>query len=183
MSACDRFRALAAHEAAGTLTARQFAGLDAHRESCPGCAAEAREGEPLRLFRALRDETREPAFWAGFDHALRAGMQEEGHLGFAESLQLLRPAYRVALAAVLVLGLGLTAGLLAPEFQRQAVPDLDGSARLVQLQDTSLPEGEVLPPTVESIRSDEATVYEMKVFGEGNEVTQLVMIFDEGIDL
>jgi hypothetical protein len=184
MSRCDEFRKLQALEIADELTARQFARLDRHRAACPGCAAEARRDEPLELFQALAGETRDESFWSGFQQSLHAGMQEEGRLGPSESLLLLRPAYRVALAAVLVLGLGLMAGLLAPDLEPQAPADgLPGDALAARMFPMDSAGDEIMLPTVESIESDEAMVYEMKVFGENDEVTQLVMIFDEEIDL
>ena len=43
--------------------------------------------------------------------------------------------------------------------------------------------GELMLPTVESIQSEDATLFEMKVFGEQDQVIQVVMILDDGIDL
>ncbi len=169
--ACERFRKLHELEAAGELTARQFVRLDRHREACPSCLTLAQHADPLRLFQALAQESRDDAFWAGSNRALRAGIAEEGRPGL-----LLRPAYRVALAAVLVLALGWMAGVLAPSLE---VPPAQPPAVMV----TGVAPGEVMLPTVESIRSESATVYEMKVFGEQDQVIQVVIIFDDGIDL
>ena len=48
---------------------------------------------------------------------------------------------------------------------------------------TDVAPSEVMPPTVEFIQSEDATVYEMTVFGEDDQVIQVVMIFDDGIEL
>lgn len=175
-AACEGFRKLHERDASGELTARQFARLDRHREACPACLALARGADPLQVFQALARESRDEGFWTGTNRALRAGIREEGRLGPAESLLLLRPAYRVALAAMLVLALGLVAGVLSPSLE---VPTEEPPAAVV----TGMAAGEVMVPTVESIQSENATVYEMKVFGEDDQVIQVVMIFDDGIDL
>jgi hypothetical protein len=175
-TACEGFRNLHELEQSGELTARQFARLDRHREACSSCLALARQADPLGLFRVLSQESRDDVFWTGTNRALRAGIREEGRLGPAESLLLLRPAYRVALAAVLVLALGLVAGVLSPSLE---VPPAEAPEAML----AGGAPGEVMLPTVESIQSEDATVYEMKVFGEEDQVIQVVMIFDDGIDL
>jgi hypothetical protein len=175
-AACEGFRKLHELEASGELTARQFTRLDRHREACPSCLALARQADPLGLFQTLSQESRDDGFWAGTNRALRAGIWEEGRLGPAESLLLLRPAYRVALAAVLVLALGLVAAVLSPSLE---VPPAEWPEAVV----TGAAPGQVMLPTVESIQSEDATLYEMKVFGEEDQVIQVVMIFDDGIDL
>ena len=78
----------------------------------------------------------------------------------------------------LVLVVGVLTLILSPQLPGPAAPEVG----IGQVQ-VSGAAGDVTLPTVESIRSEDATVYEMKVFGEGDQVTQLVMIFDEGIDL
>lgn len=173
---CAPFRRLMEIEAAGELTRRQFARLDQHRERCAECADLARAADPLRLFRRLAGDRREPEFWTGMNRGLRAALREEGRLSPSESFRLLRPIYRVAAAAVLVLTAGILALVLAPDLQ----PPLPADVGIGQVLG---PTAETLDPTVELIRSPEATVYEMKVFGEGDRVTELVMIFDEGIEL
>ncbi len=174
-TACEGFRQLHELEAAGELTARQFVRLDRHREACPSCLTRAQHADPLRLFQVLAQESRDESFWTGLNRALRAGMKEGGRPGPAQGL-LLRPAYRVALAAVLVLALGLMAGVLSPSLE---VPPVEPPAVTV----TGVAPGEVTLPTVEFIQSEGATVYEMTVFGEEDQVIQVVMIFDDGIEL
>lgn len=172
-AACERFRKLHELEAAGELTARQFVRLDRHREACPSCLTLAQHADPLRLFQALAQERRDDEFWMGLNRSLRAGIAEER---LQPPQGLLLPAYRVALAAVLVLGLGLMAVVLSPSLE---APPADPPAVLV----TDVAPGEVRLPTVEFIQSEAATVYEMTVFGENDRVIQVVMIFDDGIEL
>ena len=104
--------------------------------------------------------------------ALRAGLED----GRREPGLLLRPAYRVALAAVLVLALGLVAGVLSPSLE---APPAERPEAVVM---GGAP-GEVMLPTVESIQSEDATLYEMKVFGLDDLVILVVMILVDGIDL
>jgi len=173
---CEGFRELHELETSGELTRRQFVRLDRHREACLSCQAQSQQTEPLRLFQVLAQDGRDDGFWLGTNRALRAGISQEGRLGPSESLMLLRPVYRVALAAVLVLALGVVAMTLSPSLEL-APPE---SPALVVMG--TAPE-EVTLPTVESIQSEDARIYEMKVFGEEEQVIQVVMIFDDGIEL
>lgn len=175
-SACEEFRKLYELEVSDALTARQFVRLDRHRDACPACRELAQQTEPLRLFQVLAQDSRDDGFWMGTNRALRTGISEEGRLGPGESLLLLRPVYRVALAAVLVLALGLLAAVLSPSLE---LPTPEPSALMVM----GMAPGEVMLPTVEFIQSENARVYEMKVFGEQDQVIQVVMILDDGIDL
>ncbi len=175
-TACRPFQKLLDLEASAGLSAREFAQLDRHRESCPECAERFRTADSLHLFQRLADDSRKPEFWSGWDLGLRTAMQEEGRLSLAESFRLLRPVYRVGMAAVVVLVAGVVALIVPP------VLDVPAPAE-IRLGAIAAPGGQTLEPTVEMIRSPKATVYEMKVFGDGDQVTQLVMIFDEGIEL
>lgn len=179
--ACAGFERLMRLEASGNLTARQFARLDRHREACAACSARLAEQDPLDLFHRLVEAAPAAEWRAGMWEGIRAGIQEEGRLELGESFRLLRPAYQVGLAAVLALAVGLVA-LWAPPVVRSPGPTREVSGRM---QRTGLPgdSAEVPLPTVESISSPGARIYEMKVFGEGDRVSELVLIFDESIDL
>lgn len=171
---CAEFAALAAREARGEVSAREFAALDRHRESCARCADAMRESDPLALFRGLATEERPAAAFAGLWEGVRAGIRTEGSLGLGEGLRLVRPSSRVAAAAVLVLGLAIAA-LAVPRLTPQAPPVASAPERPV------FPA--VLHPTVESIQSPGARIYEVKLFGENERVTEVVMIVDQGIEL
>jgi len=178
---CEEVRRLRAREAVGLLTAREFAALDRHTESCSACAERHRQDDPLALFQALAAERQPASFWAGLWSGVRVGVQEEGSLGPLEGLSLLRPSYRAALAALLILGVGLLA-LVTFELPGTEEPRL--SAEVVPASALGpLTPGAVQMPTVESIESPGARIYDLKLFGEGDEVTELVLIFDEEIEL
>ena len=172
---CDEARRLMEREQDGRIDAGGFADLDRHLESCAGCSAQREQRDPLAMFRLLSSEVAEEGAWAGLWDGVRAGMQERGQLGLREGLYLPRPVYLVAMAAALVLGVGLVAlvGL---------GPDPDAGADLFSAGPL-FPAGSPAVATVESIDSRGARVYEMNVVGDGKQVTQLVMIFDEEIDL
>lgn len=171
---CAAFAPLARREARGEVTAREFDALDRHRESCEACAATMRSADPLVLFQRLAAGERPAVAWAGLWEGVRAGIRSEGSLGLGEGLRLVRPSARVAAAAVLVVGLAVAA---------LAVPRLTPETPPV----AAVPDLPVLPaslhPTVESIESPGARVYEVRLFGENERVTEVVMIVDQGIDL
>jgi hypothetical protein len=171
---CAAFEALAEREARGEISAREFAALDEHRETCSRCAAAMRRTDPLAAFRVLAAEERPAASWAGLWEGVRAGIHAEGSLGLAEGLRLVRPSSRVAAAAVLVVGLGIAA-LAVPRLAPSTVPV------------ATVPDHPVVPavlhPTVESIESPGARIYEVKLFGENERVTEVVMIVDQGMEL
>jgi anti-sigma factor RsiW len=171
---CAAFRSLAKREAKGQVSAREFAALDRHRERCARCAAAMRQDDSLAAFRALAAEERPAAAWAGLWEGVRAGIRAEGSLGLGEGLRLLSPTSRVAAAALLVVGLAVAA-LAVPRLKPQLPPVAAAPDRPV------LPA--VLHPTVESIQSPGARIYEVKLFGENERVTEVVMIVDQGIEL
>jgi len=178
---CDDASMLARRELEGRLTAREFASLDRHRGRCAVCGARGRAADPLALLERLREEPEPPDRWAGLWDGIRAGVHEEGRLGPGETLWLLRPAYRMAAAAAVVIGMGLAA-VAALRFPGPARPDQPAPSLSADLPPAAGEAASFLP-TVESIGSAEARVYDMKVFGADGQVTELVLIFDAGIDL
>jgi hypothetical protein len=172
---CRRFAALAEREASGLATRREFRSLDRHRDACAACAARLREAGPLAAFAALAAAGREPS--AGLWEGIRAGIHEEGRLGLAEGVALMRPSVRTALAAALFVALALLA-LAAPRLVPRPAPAPAPPERAA-----APPAPETRRPTVESIESPDARVYEVKVFGEGDRFTDVVLIVDRGVDL
>jgi hypothetical protein len=166
-TSCREFRRqmLEAHP----LEAGEFARFDDHRESCAECATAFRAVDPLGLFSALAEDRPSPEIAAALEAGLREGIARADRRSR-------RTAVGLGVAAALVLMAGVTAlGILpGPEA---------GSSREVGGPATLEPMAQIQAPTVESIDSPDARVYEMKVFGEGDRVTQLVLIFDEGIEL
>jgi len=172
---CAAFGRLAKLEARGEISAQEFAALDHHREGCERCARSMRSTDPLALFKGLAAEERPAASWAGLWEGVRAGIRSEGSLGLGEGLRLVRPSSRVAAAALLIVGLAVAA-LAVPRLTPQAPP-------VAAVPDSPVLPALVLHPTVESIQSPGARVYEVKLFGENERVTEVVMIVDQGIEL
>lgn len=169
---CDDVRLLIERDAAGELTRREFLQLDRHLEGCPSCAARRRRLDPLGAFVALRGRRPADPEWAGLWEGVRAGVQGGARLGLRERLALLRPAWRLAAAAALVVTLGLVALRVA------------GPAGTAPRDLPALPAGDgAALATVESIGSPRARVCDLKVYGEGDQVAEVVLIFDEEIDL
>lgn len=183
---CDAARDLLAREAGEGITAEEFARLDAHREACAACGAALRREDPLAAFASLRDRRPEPGLWLGFWDGIRTAIVDNVPVrddvpvrdevpvrGETPARGLRRPALAVAAAAawVLLLGAGAWLGmreLAAPSPSVPAVVRLEAAPTVA---------------TVESIGSASARIYDMQVIDEDNRVTELVMIFDEGIDL
>ncbi|MGD8376594.1 MAG: hypothetical protein PVF68_10685 [Acidobacteriota bacterium] len=171
---CDTARDLLAREAGEGITAAEFARLDAHREACAACAAALRGEDPLALFAALRDRRPVPGLWLGFWDGIRTAIADQAPVrGNAPVRGVRRPALAVAAAAAWVLLLGAGAWLGMREIAAPS-PSVPAVVRL---------EAAPTVATVESIGSASARIYDMRVIDEDNRVTELVMIFDEGIDL
>ena len=171
---CAALGTLAKREARGEISAQEFAALDHHREACSRCAGAMHRTDPLAMFGRLSEEERPAAAWTGLWEGVRAGIRAEGSLGLREGLRLVRPSSRVAAAAVLVVGLAIAA-LAVPRLAPQSPSE------------AAVPDRPVLPaalhPTVESIESPGARIYEVKLFGENERITEVVMIVDQGIEL
>lgn len=149
--------------------------LARHLAACERCRVRA-ASDPSRLFAVLRGVAPEPApAWQPFWASVSAGGAER------ERARRARRAWVAASAAAL-----LVAGALW--LMR---PGLLGPAR--RLETAALPApapagaGAVLPasapPTLEAITSPAARVVELKIFGEQDQVTEIILIIDEGIEL
>ena len=165
---CDEFRDLLDREAAGDGTAAEFERLEQHREGCDACAVRRSAADPLAMFANLAE--RQPSSWPGLWEGIRD--EVETTPGWSR----LHPAYGLAAAAALVLALGLGALLGTGSLQ---TPGRWDAPVFVELPLASAP----TVATVEHIVSPSARIYDMQVIDAENRVTELVMIFDEGIDL
>ena len=172
MSGCEKFRDL--HTRLDALSAREFAALDRHRDTCDACALQDPGEDSLAMFAELRHRRPDPVVWTGLWEGVREGLREgiaaPDRLPGSTGLSLLHPAYRVAAAVALVIGLGLLAlGWMEPPVAPRVPPTPAAPGPAVA--------------TVESIRSPHARLYDMRVIGEDDQGTELVLIFDEEIDL
>ena len=130
------------------------------------------------------------AFWAGFWPAVRAGMHDADARAGSFWSGLLRPSLAwAAAAALLVVALLAVTRPWAPEpgetgpavaVSAERAPLMDGWPAVLPASSTP---GEPVLPTVEEVRSPTARVLSMKVYGEDQAVTEVVLIVDEEIEL
>jgi len=155
------------------------AAMAAHLAACRRCRGRA-AADPSRLFALLRQTSPEagPAwepFWAATgERAARRSRERRARRAWAA----------VSAAALVLVG--------ALWLLRGGVPGLTplGAGHPVNARRLeTLPEaapGVVAasaPPTLESIASPGARVVNFKIFGREDKVTEVILIFDEGIDL
>ena len=144
------------------------------------------------MFAPLADEERGGPFWEGFWPSVRAGLTEadSGDSGFLVWLR--RPAFAWAAAAAIVV-----VSVLAFTRPWEPGPSTDSSTRAPQMADlqggaeddlwplilASGPAGEPVLPTVQEVRSPSASILSMRVYGEDQAVTEVVLIVDEEMEL
>ena len=152
--------------------------LAAHLESCPRCR-ERLAADPSRLFALLRGRSPDPPpSWEEVRAALPARPAARGGARLAPW------TWAAASAAALALGLGLwlgRPGRLEPELPRLESRAADPGGTPGFAGGDAVPAS--APPTLESIVSPAARVVEFKFFGRQDQVTEVILIFDEGIEL
>jgi len=185
---CGRVRAFLDSYLQGQVPPPERRAMRLHIHACADCHARVVARDPLQLFAPLADEEREEAFWAGFWPAVRADI----HAVEAESSswrgRFLRPSLAWSAAALLL----VAALALARTWRAAAVlPEAAGGAPIVR----TVPEGwhrvlpsrgslgDPAPPALEDVRSPSAKVLSMKVYGQDQAVTEVVLIVDEEIRL
>jgi predicted anti-sigma-YlaC factor YlaD len=153
-----------------------------HLRGCGRCRATA-GSDPSRLFALLRGSTPEPA--PAFEPMWQRARLEAERLR-RERLRLRGWAVAAACGAVVA----ASAWLLVAE--RLAPPRLrpEGAEALAEGAGSGTPApagpGAVAAaslPTLESVASPEARVVEFRIFGEREQVTEVILILDRGVDL
>jgi hypothetical protein len=153
-----------------------------HLRSCGRCRAAA-GSDPSRLFALLREQAPEPA--PAFEP-----MWERARLDAARLRRERRRLRGWGAAAACGVALAAAAWLLLAE--RLAPPRLrpGGAEVLAERTEGGAPAtpdpGAVAAaslPTLESVASPEARVVEFKIFGEREQVTEVILILDRGVDL
>lgn len=176
---CERISAYLDSYLEGQVPPPEARAMRLHIHACSACREQVLKRDPLQLFAPLADEERGEEFWAGFWPAVRADIHAAEAEATTWSARLLRPAlaWGAAAAMFLVAVLALLRPGPVEQERRNAFP-----AGLVNLPEAARTGGPSLP-TVEQVRSPSARVLSMKVFGEGEAVTELVLIVDEEIQL
>lgn len=140
-----------------------------HLRHCDACLEHAMAIDPDNFFRAIGGEEMEPpggvdAFASGVMAQIRL-RQTEGSVGRRQ----LVPAKRLAVAAAIIVGIGIS--FFASQTSFQSVPPT--RAAVVQPQQLTN------KPVVEAYDSKDATIVEVPT--EGKNDPQVVMIFDESL--
>ncbi|MCZ6779408.1 MAG: hypothetical protein O7F16_10650 [Acidobacteria bacterium] len=150
-----------------------------HLRSCATCRSRL-ASDPSRLFAVLRGVLPEPVpAWTPLTHeALEQRRQAQKALRRSR-------AWALAAAAVVVLAAALW--VLRPQ------PFAPGGTEAGPVVAEAVSGGgfleeanvihAVAAPTIESIASPAARVVEFKIFGQEDQVTKVILIFDEGIEL
>jgi len=178
---CDRFREWKDPYLEGTLPPRRERKLDRHLVRCGACWEWFQQGDPVLGFSSLASPDRSEAFWRGWMPALREEIERRGRTPA-------RPGRRPALAYWVAVPAGLLLVLIGGWllFRTDRFPG--GSPARVErpigraVPETVRPAGYPLP-TLETTPSPDATVYTWHLEGRDEPPTEVILIFDESIDL
>jgi hypothetical protein len=153
-----------------------------HIHACADCHARVLARDPLQLFAPLSDEERGEEFWAGFwpavradIHALEARRRSWRDRVFRPAVAWAAAAGAVAVAALVVVA-RLGGGGPEPAGGGEGWPEALPVRPAVVAASPAV-------PSVEDVRSPTAKVLSVKVYGEGEAVTEVVLIVDERIEL
>lgn len=177
---CAAVRALQDPYLGGGLAPALERRIDRHLVRCPDCWSRFEAADPSRLFRALEAPPLPDSFWVGFWPRVLEAIRPDRD-AFPFRIPRLRPAALLAagvLLAVLVAGgwlLGPGRSGRRPEAARggPASPSGPGSLR---------PAAHGLP-TIDSPSGPDARIYRFEVRANGDLPTEVILIFDERIDL
>lgn len=184
---CERVKAYLDSYLEGQVPPPEARAMRLHIHACAGCRPKVLARDPLQLFAPLADQEQGEAFWAGFWPAVRADIHAERARGEGFRSFFARPsvAWATAAALLVVAGLALarTWRLEPADLGRPTAAEIAAADQWQRvLPDT----GQIGAPalaSVEEVRSPSAQVLSMKVFGEDEAVTEVVLIVDAAIDL
>jgi hypothetical protein len=157
--------------------------LAEHLTVCPRCR-EFSGSDPSRLFALLRGRSPEPApDWESF--------WERAQQKRRQDLAARRPRRGWVAAAACGIILGAVVWLLRPAGGRPPSVSVDAGSPAALSGAGPGAGGELpavvpavsAPPTLESIASPDARVVDFKIFGGEDQVTEVILIFDKGIEL
>ena len=184
---CGRIKAYLDSYLEGQVPPPEARAMRLHIHACASCRPMVLARDPLQILAPLADQEQGEEFWAGFWPAIRADIHAEKARREGLRSILARPAVAWAAAAALL----LVASLALVRTWRLDPADLGRPAVAASpVQDEwqhVLPDsghiGEPVLASVEEVKSPSARIVSMKIFGEDEAVTEVVLIVDEAIDL
>lgn len=184
---CERVNAYLDSYLEGQVPPPEARAMRLHIHACAGCRPKVLARDPLQLFAPLSDQEQGEAFWAGFWPAIRADIHAEKARKEGLRSVFARPAVAWATAAALFIVAGLALArtwMLDPsDLGKGPRAEISASDPWQQVLPDTGPIGDPALASVEEVRSPSAQILSMKVFGEDEAVTEVVLIVDSAIDL
>ena len=168
---------------AGTLNRGDERRCDRHLDRCDDCRKRIAQVDPLRIFRQLEssahsahDEKFWERFWTGIRAEIEKPSSRDTFWGFARHPV---PALASAFMAVLLIGGWFL--LSRPSLPEQ--PTRRAGSILRENQGSTVLKASTGLPTIDSLSSPNARVYNFLIEEAGEPPTEVILIFDESIDL
>jgi anti-sigma factor RsiW len=177
---CQQARHLADRFFRGELNSREERNLDRHVAGCSECRTWFGAADPIRMFRNLESPARDGQFWADFWPRVRADIEAPSVPATWWSLGW-RPAAAIAtgvLSVAILIGVwNLVRDGSTPAEVPLAGRPASGPESSPMVRRTSA------PPTVESYPSADSRVFSFRLEEASGPPTEVILIFDESIDL
>ena len=178
---CSETGKLQGEYLAGTLNRGVERRCHRHLDRCDDCRKRFAQVDPLRIFRQLESSARDEKFWDQFWPGIRAEIEKppsrSTFWGFARRPV---PALASAFMAILLL-IGGWFLLSRPFFLEQ--PAKRAGSILRENQGSGVRKASTDPPTIDSLSFPDARVYNFLIEEAGESPTEVILIFDESIDL
>jgi predicted anti-sigma-YlaC factor YlaD len=175
---CARIRRLADRYFADGLTSREQRKIDRHLIRCPECWDWFDAADPVRIFRNLAPPAGDDRFWADFWPRIRSDIEAPAAPAWVLGW---RPAAAVAAGLLTV---AIVVGGWALLRDTATTGEVPTAARSVdRAVSSTLVRHTAAPPTVESLPSADSRVFEFQLQEPSGPPTEVILIFDESIDL
>jgi hypothetical protein len=176
---CQQARGFAGRFFGGELTSREERKLDRHVAGCSDCRSWFGAADPIRIFRNLQSPARDGHFWADFWPRVRADIEAPSATWWSLGW---RPAAAIAtgvLSVAILIGVwNLVRNGSTPVEAPVAERPTSAAESPAMVRRTSAP-----PPTVETYPSSDSRVFNFRLEEPAGPPTEVILIFDESIDL
>lgn len=177
---CERVRSISEPFLRGATTPRQDRRLERHLAECPACREWFGAADPIRIFDNLRPQARDDRFWSDFWPRVREGIETPAAAPGWWSLGW-RPLAAVA-AGVASVAIGVGLWSLFRTTKPEPIP-LAIRPTAVQERTAGVRPAAGPPPTVETYPSAKTRVFNFRLEEPSGPPTEVILIFDESIDL